>query len=233
MDNVGCSPNIAFSTFRRKKRSHVKQDSVARYHVPIMYTAAFGKERVTGRVLLTGNSTEIKLSGHADWLLLNSGAMDSIGVRTATKDLATLTKDLYADLTPIERFGLLSDLWAFTLNGSLELKTFFRHSYKFKSETDKNVWTVLIAAIVYLNQVVGKAQRSSLKEYVNELVLPALEKIAKSDDKKDSKKATAKNALKEQLHGMLLPAPEPWEKTKKSLHKQKFYTANTKNRVHL
>ncbi|MBA3994376.1 MAG: peptidase [Cyanobacteria bacterium DS2.3.42] len=186
-----------------EKRSHVKQDSVARYHVPIMYTAAFGNERVTGRVLLTGNSTEIKLAGPADWLLLNSGGHGFYRCSYSDEDLAALTKNLYTDLTAIERFGLLSDLWASTLNGSLDLKTFFRHSYKFKDETDKNVWTVLISAIVYLNQVVGKAQRSSLKEYVNELVLPALEKIAVSDNKKDSKKATTNSALKEQLQGML------------------------------
>lgn len=186
-----------------EKRSYVKQDSVARYHVPIMYTAAFGKERVTGRVLLTENSTEIKLGGRADWLLLNAGGHGFYRCSYSDEDLAALTKNLYTDLTPIERFGLLSDLWASTLNGSLELKTFFRHSYKFKNETDKNVWTVLIGAIVHLNQVVGKGQRSSLKDYVNELVLPALEKIAALEDKKDNKKANAKNALKEQLHGML------------------------------
>jgi puromycin-sensitive aminopeptidase len=168
-----------------------------------MYTAAFGKERVTGRVLLSGNSTEIKLGGRADWLLLNAGGHGFYRCSYSDEELAVITKNLHTDLTPIERFGLLSDLWASTLNGSLELKTFFRHSYKFKNETDKNVWTVLIGAIVHLNQVVGKGQRSSLKDYVNELVLPALEKIAALEDKKDNKKANAKNALKEQLHGML------------------------------
>ncbi len=186
-----------------EKRSHVKQESVSRYHVPIMYTAAFGKERVTGRVLLTGNSTEINLKNQADWLLLNAGGHGFYRCAYSDEELAALTKNLYANLTAIERFGLLSDLWASTLNGNLDLKAFFRHSYKFKKETDKNVWTVLLGAITYLNQIVGKGQRSSLKEYVSEIVLPALEEIGIVDEKASSKKAASKDTVKEQLRGML------------------------------
>ncbi len=186
-----------------EKRSHVKQESVSRYHVPIMYTAALGKERVTGRVLLTGNSTEITLAGQADWLLLNAGGHGFYRCAYSDDELAALTKNLYTELAPIERFGLLSDLWASTLNGNTDLKTFFSHSYKFKAETDKNVWTVLIGAIVYLNQVVGKGQRSSLKEYVNAMVVPALEKIGISDKTASTKKTSPQDAVKEQLRGML------------------------------
>jgi len=186
-----------------EKRSYVKQESVSRYQVPIIYCAAFGKERVTGRVLLSGHSTEIRLGDKADWLLLNAGGHGFYRCSYSDEDLSALTKVLYTDLTAIERFGLLSDLWASTLNGSSELKEFFRHSYKFRDEADKNVWTVLIGAITYLNMVVGKGHRSCLKEYVNELVVPALQKIGTDLAGSRLKKTTAKDVLKEQLHGML------------------------------
>lgn len=183
-----------------EKRSHVKQESVSRYHVPVMYTAAFGQKRVSGRVLLTGNSTEITLSEPADWLLLNAGGHGFYRCAYTDDDLNSLTKNLFADLTAIERFGLLSDLWASTLNGSLPLKEYFRHSLRFKEETDKNVWTVLIGAVNYLNMVVGKGQRSSLKEYVDALLTPALLLMHEGENKKRSKE---NNVLKDQLDGML------------------------------
>lgn len=185
-----------------EKRSHVKQDSVSRYHIPIMYKAAYGNERVEGRVLLTGNSTELKLPAAADWLLLNAGGHGFYRCSYSDDDLAAITKNLYRDLSAIERFGLISDLWASALNGSIELKTFFRHSYQFKAETDKNVWTVLIGAINYLNQIVGKGQRSALREYAREIVMPALEAIGISETS-SSKNRQAKDAVKEQLRGML------------------------------
>ena len=185
-----------------EKRSHVKQESVSRYHVPIMYTAAFGKKRVSGRVLLTGNSTEITLKEQADWLLLNAGGHGFYRCAYTDDDLLALTKNAFKDLSAIERFGLLSDLWATTLNGSLPLKTFLHHSNKFKAETDKNVWSALISAMTYLNQIVGKSQRSSIKEYVREMVIPALDGLNESGQ---SKKA-AKDPVREQLHGMLFAA---------------------------
>ncbi|HIA51314.1 MAG TPA: M1 family peptidase [Candidatus Melainabacteria bacterium] len=186
-----------------EKRSHVKQESVSRYHVPIMYTAAFGKDRVSGSILLTGSSTEITLPAAADWLLLNAGGHGFYRCSYSDDDLAALTKNLYKDLSAIERFGLLSDLWASTLNGSTELKSFLRHSYQFKSETDKNVWTVLIGAINYLNQIAGKGQRSSIREYTRELIMPALERIGVQDETAGSKKSAGQDAVKEQLRGML------------------------------
>jgi len=186
-----------------EKRSHVKQESVCRYQVPIMYTAAFGKDRVAGRVLLSGNSTEIKLPSAADWILLNAGGHGFYRCAYSDDDLASLTKDVFNDLSAIERFGLLSDLWASALNGSIELKSYLRQSYKFKAETDKNVWTVLIGAINYLNQIVGKGQRASLKEYAKELVMPALERTGIADTGESSAKTGDKDAVKEQLRGML------------------------------
>jgi len=183
-----------------EKRSHVKQDSVSRYHVPIMYTAAFGEKRTSGRVLLTGNSTEIELSEPADWLLLNAGGHGFYRCAYTQEDLIALTKNLFVDLSAIERFGLLSDLWASTLNGSLSLKEYLRYSLQFKEETDKNVWTVLIGAINYLSIAVGRNQRAAIKEYVEALLSPALQSIRESEGKTSAKD---KNALKEQLDGML------------------------------
>lgn len=186
-----------------EKRSHVKQESVSRYQVPIMYTAAFGKDRLSGRVLLSSNSTEIKLPEAADWILLNAGGHGFYRCSYSDDDLDALTKDLYRDLSPIERFGLLSDLWAATLNGSIELKAFLRQSYKSKTETDKNVWTVLIGSINYLNQIVGKSHRASLREYAGQLVMPALEQIGISDEFASGKKSASNDAVKDQLRGML------------------------------
>ncbi|MBC7997003.1 MAG: M1 family peptidase, partial [Leptolyngbya sp.] len=50
-----------------EKRSHIRQDSVSHYHVPIMYKALVRGKIVEGRVLLQGNSTEIELEHPADW----------------------------------------------------------------------------------------------------------------------------------------------------------------------
>lgn len=186
-----------------EKRSHVKQESVSRYQVPIMYTAAFGKDRLSGRILLSGNSTEIKLPAAADWILLNAGGHGFYRCAYSDENLAALTKDLYNDLSPIERFGLLSDLWASALNGSIELKSYLRQSYKSKTETDKNVWTVLIGSINYLNQIVGKSHRACLREYACQLVMPALEQIGISDQSVSGKKSASNDAVKEQLRGML------------------------------
>lgn len=189
-----------------EKRSPVKQESVVRYQIPIMYTASCenGNKKISGSVLLSGSSTEITLESPADWLLLNAGGHGFYRCSYSSEDLSALTKNVQMDLTAIERFNLLSDLWASTLNGSVDLKEYFRISHLFKNETDKNVWSVLISAINYLHQIVGKGQRTAIREYIGELILPALQHLESSKDKNKKTSVTASSeALTDQLHGML------------------------------
>lgn len=188
-----------------EKRSHIRQESVSHYHVPIMYRAMVRGKIVEGRVLLQGNSIEIELEHPAEWVLLNAGGHGFYRCVYSDDELNILTKNLFEILAPIERFNLLSDLWASAQCGSLPLKTFFAQSLKFKDETDKNVWTTLTNILTYLDRLVGKEHRSSFKEYVRELVMPALNKIGLKA-KKNASNSGAQEALADQLRGMLFAA---------------------------
>jgi puromycin-sensitive aminopeptidase len=166
------------------------------WHVPIRLLIKTERGEETRRVLLTGEETTLDLPGKVEWALVNEGGNGFFRVRYSAELLQTLTVNAHR-LKPIERFGLVSDMWAATVAGLKPLSEFFAMARLFRDETDLNVWRALSAGFYYLDIIATKEQRPALAQAVRDVVGPAAARLgwnaAASDDE-----------LTRQLRAMLL-----------------------------
>jgi len=139
------------------------------WHVPVMVRARTDHGVATHKLLLTEAETTLQLPGKLEWALLNEGGHGFYRVRYSPEMLAALTKNLTA-LEPIERFGLVSDIWAATVAGLTSLAEFIKMARLFRDETDINVWRALIGAFNYLDMIAIDAQRPAVAAAVRETV---------------------------------------------------------------
>jgi puromycin-sensitive aminopeptidase len=108
--------------------------------------------------------------------VVNAGGHGFYRVGYAPPLLERLTANLGA-LAPIERFGVVSDAFALTQAGDLEAPAFLDLTARFRDETDRNVWAVLVAALTYVNRVIDDEARESLEAFARDRVGPAARRL--------------------------------------------------------
>jgi puromycin-sensitive aminopeptidase len=80
-------------------------------------------------------------------------------------------------LEPLERYCLISDIWACAHAGLASLDDFFALSRRFAGDTDASVWTVVTGAIGALDRAVADADRPKLAEFTRSVLGPELHRI--------------------------------------------------------
>jgi len=172
------------------------------FQVPIMVKAKVGKEIVFKKTLLTEASTTIEFDEKPDWVVVNEGGHGFYRVRYSADLLKSLESNL-KDLAAIERFNLVNDTWANVLAGLTPLADYLKLAALFSDETDKNVWTILLGSMTYLERVVGSADEKTvpaqISKFVKKLATPAHKKLGWEPKQ-------GEDALTRQLRGMLIAA---------------------------
>ncbi len=146
------------------------------WHVPLMIKAATDQGISEHKMLLTSSEATLELPGNIRWVLVNQGGSGFYRVRYSSDLLAGLTGAL-DQLSPIERFGVVSDAWAAVVAGLGPLRDFFSMADKFRNETDLNVWRAILGGFAYLDVVVDQQHRPALQAEVRRLLTPALERL--------------------------------------------------------
>ena len=126
---------------------------------------------VEQKVLLAAAEDDITLPGAPEWVVVNAGGHGFYRVGYAPALLDRLTADL-AVLAPIERFGLVCDCFALTQAGGLDAPAFLDLTGRFRDETDRNVWAVMVGAMAYVNRAIDDDARGCLEEFVRDRVGP-------------------------------------------------------------
>jgi puromycin-sensitive aminopeptidase len=142
------------------------------WHVPIQYQILTKSGSQKGQVLLTARETTVPLPNGAETVLLNAGGHGFYRVRYSDDLLNGLLQRLPHDLAPIERFNLVSDVWAATKSGLVPLDRYLDLTATFRQERDKNVWTVLLGSFSTLNHIIDPATRPLLEALVRDRVGP-------------------------------------------------------------
>src|SRR5262249_6991096 len=137
------------------------------WRVPVAVRASVAGKVVEQKVLLAAAEDDLTLPGAPDWVVVNAGGHGFHRVGYAPALLDRLTADLGA-LAPIERFGLVSDCFALTQAGGLAARAFLDLTARFRDETDRNVWAVLISALAYVNRAIDDDARETLEAFVRE-----------------------------------------------------------------
>src|SRR5262249_12974377 len=116
---------------------------------------------------------EVALGGRVAWVVANAGGHGFYRVRYAAPLRERLLGGL-AGLPPIERFDLASDLFALAQAGQLPAVEYLELTARFREETDRNVWTVIVGAFGYVNRVIADAVRPGLAALVRNRLRPSV-----------------------------------------------------------
>jgi puromycin-sensitive aminopeptidase len=103
-------------------------------------------------------------------LLVNAGGHGFYRVHHRGALLQQLLDQGREHLAPIERFNLVSDVWATTVAGIIPLGDYLTLTARFKNERDKNVWAVLLDSFSFLNRIIAPDDRPFLEDLVRERV---------------------------------------------------------------
>jgi puromycin-sensitive aminopeptidase len=153
----------------------VSGDGRDAWRVPVTLRASVAGAIVERRLLLD-QAAEVRLPGAPDWVVVNAGGHGFYRVEYASDLLSRLAEALPA-LLPIERFGLVGDLFALAQAGAQPVSGFLTATVRFRDETDRNVWTAVTGAFAYLNRIVAEPDRAGLATLVRDRVGPAAARL--------------------------------------------------------
>jgi puromycin-sensitive aminopeptidase len=138
------------------------------WQVPITYRAGVNGQVVRGRMLLATAEACVAFLARPDWLVVNEGGHGFYRVRYSPELLAPLLRSAAGLLAPIERFNLINDAWAAMLAGMISAPEYLAITARFTGETDRHVWTPLIASFGALSRMVPPECRPGLQRVVRE-----------------------------------------------------------------
>ncbi|MBS1998231.1 MAG: M1 family metallopeptidase [Cyanobacteria bacterium SZAS LIN-2] len=168
------------------------------FQIPLLLRAKTAKTVIEKKVLLKTKEMKVPLDSHdeIEWVVVNAGGHGFYRVAYSEALLKTLS-GILPSLTVLERFNLVSDLWALTVNGTVKLTQFLDFVKLFKNEQDKNVWAVILSALQYLDRVFY-LDTKRLAAYTRDLLAPSFQRLgwAASDSSED--------ALTKQLRGSVI-----------------------------
>jgi len=140
------------------------------WQIPALLRRVSGQH---GRVLLSGTSTTVGLSGEGP-AVVNAGGWGVYRTRYASALFADLLAHL-DDLDALERFNLLSDTWAEVLAGQVGVDGFLDLVMLLGRERDPSVWEVALDGLGACYRALPDP--SGLSEWVRELIRPVFDSL--------------------------------------------------------
>jgi puromycin-sensitive aminopeptidase len=170
-----------------------------RWQVPVQVRVSRGKTTTTRRVLLSEATARLDLEGPFDAVVVNEGGHGFYRVRYGADLLGRLLARLPDELEPIERFNLVSDAWAVTVAGHMDLAAYLDLTARFRGERDRNVWSILLGSFHALSRIVLPADRPGLAALARDRARGALDALGWSPRRDEDE-------LTRQLRGDLIRA---------------------------
>jgi puromycin-sensitive aminopeptidase len=132
-------------------------------------------------------------------VVVNAGGHGYYRVQYSEGLLAKLAAGADQVATPIERFNLVNDAWAFTVAGRTPLADYLALTARFREEGNRNVWTALVGSFAYLNRVISPADRPALEALVRDRLSSMVARLGVDP-------RPGENEVERQLRGDLLTA---------------------------
>jgi len=171
----------------------------ATWQVPINVRARVDGEVRSRRLLLASGEERVEMPGRVEWAVANDGGHGFYRVCYTQELLEHLAQRPFEILTPIERFNLINDSWASALAGLTGVAEYLELTLRFRDETDRNVWTALLASLAYLSRIAADSDRSGLEALVRDRIGPAVSRLGLAP-------VPGEGELQAQLRGELLRA---------------------------
>ncbi|MGA2837139.1 MAG: M1 family metallopeptidase [Acidimicrobiales bacterium] len=149
----------------------------SRWQIPILYRSLDGASDWADSGLLTAARGTVDDPEDGE-LLVNAGGSGYYRVAYDTDTVGRLASRL-GELTPLERYNLVSDTWAATLAGHARAADLLRlaRALADSGEGDPSVWSVVIGAIGLFDRIVPESGRPTLAAGVRSLLGPLAAKL--------------------------------------------------------
>jgi puromycin-sensitive aminopeptidase len=148
-----------------------------RWSVPLIMSQERDGDIEFERVLLEDDSIDVALWEAVDWVLVNTEGTGFYRVRYSPDLLAALTARAQSQLSPIERYLLVDDMWAFVLGGQRTTVDFLEFAETFADETDLSVWQRLTTSLGSLDRLLDGQARTAFQARVRGLLRPTYERL--------------------------------------------------------
>jgi len=151
--------------------TETRKDAARRWRVPLQIRIDAGGRSETRRVLMSEPTLALELPAGAGSVLINEGGHGFYRVRYA-QDLLEALLERSEKLAPIERFNLVNDAWAAAVAGMMPIEDYLDMTGRFRRETDRNVWALLIDSFQTLYRLLEPAHRPGLEALARDRVAP-------------------------------------------------------------
>lgn len=145
------------------------------WHVPVLTRSLREPDLDPTPVLLdgTGGAAKIGGGGGSGDRLVNAGGSGYYRVSYPTATLSRLAAGI-GDLSPLERYNVLSDTWAAALSGRAPVTDVLRLARALvdSGERDPSVWSVVLGALGLFDRVIAEGDRDTLRRSVRALLGP-------------------------------------------------------------
>ncbi len=142
------------------------------WEVPLRVRELDGDER---SVLVPAEGIDLEASPEAA-IVANAGAGAFVRIHYGDALLARLSSRL-ADLSSVERYGLVDDRWAAVTAGAASAADFVTFAQGFVKEEDLAVWQVLLQGLSWCDRFLGGEPRERFRADVRRLLAPALDRL--------------------------------------------------------
>jgi len=148
----------------------------ATWSVPVVISCGRNGARSDSRFLLEGPEATVGPDSEPDWVLVNAGASGFYRVGYSPELLAGLLDHL-SDLDPIERYGVVDDLWARMIAGAATLPEVMSALAMFSEETDVSVWQRVLAVVESVSRLSSSDRSADIAAFTRRLCAPALDRL--------------------------------------------------------
>jgi len=183
-------------------------DHQARWAVPVILSQSSRGVVTFEKVLLEGDELDVELINPVDWVLVNTEGTGFYRVAYEQDLRESLAARAQAELSPIERYGLVDDTWAAVLAGELTAVDFLELTGQFSDEGDMSVWQRLQGGLKVIDRLVDGDARLALQARVRELVAPERTRLGLQPRPGDSDRDLARRGLLVEIAGVQGADPE-------------------------
>ncbi len=166
------------------------------WQIPL-FVRIYAKGKATEQLLfLNEREQTFNLGVDFDWLVVNAGGhgfyrvqySDAMVAGTSLLDEVAnhanhlLTELTQVGLTPIERFNLLNDAWAFLQAGTMTVVSYLNLVNQFRGENDPMVWKIIATSLTRLSHFAPEAALKDLQSFMLDLTYGLSWSALKSQD---------------------------------------------------
>ena len=146
--------------------------------VPVNMRASVGGRVQRQRLLLDGDESTVSFDEPVDWIVVNEGAWGFYRVRYSPNLLGRLAAGPLGEVChPLERLGLVVDVWASVVAGEASLADWAAVVGALGEEIDPDVWSGIVGPLELLDLVADERDREALRAFARRTAGPVWERL--------------------------------------------------------